>query len=88
MFARLLDSATFGQAVPRVRIRGTDFAGTVESVGEGVTRWRPGDDVFGEAGAAIADYVAAREQARSISPAASTGVGGFGSGCGSGALSA
>ena len=59
--ARLLDSATFGRAAPRVRIRGTDFAGTVESVGEGVTRWRPGDDVFGESGAAIAQYVTAPE---------------------------
>ena len=57
--ARLLDSATFGRAGPRVRIRGTDFAGTVESVGGGVTRWRPGDDVFGESEAAIAEYVAA-----------------------------
>jgi NADPH:quinone reductase-like Zn-dependent oxidoreductase len=30
-------------------------------VGEGVTRWRPGDDVFGESGAAIAECVAAPE---------------------------
>ena len=57
--ARLLDSTTFSRAAPRVRIRGTDFAGTVESVGEGVSRWRPGDDVFGESDAAIAEYVAA-----------------------------
>jgi NADPH:quinone reductase-like Zn-dependent oxidoreductase len=56
---RLLDSATFGRTGPKVRVRGTDFAGTVESVGRGVTRWRPGDDVFGESGAAIAQYVAA-----------------------------
>ena len=59
--ARLLDSATFGRTAPKVKIRGTDFAGTVESVGEGVARWRPGDDVFGESGAAIAQYVAASE---------------------------
>jgi NADPH:quinone reductase-like Zn-dependent oxidoreductase len=59
--ARLLDSATFGRTAPKVRIRGTDFAGAVESVGEGVTRWRPGDDVFGESGAAIAEYVVAPE---------------------------
>ena len=56
--ARLLDSTTFSRAAPRVRIRGTDFAGTVESVGEGVSQWRPGDDVFGESDAAIAEYVA------------------------------
>src|ERR687898_1635021 len=59
--ARLLDSATFGRAGPRVRVRGTDFAGTVESVGDGVTGWRPGDDVFGESEAAIAEDVAAPE---------------------------
>jgi NADPH:quinone reductase-like Zn-dependent oxidoreductase len=59
--ARLLDSATFGRAAPRISIRGTDFAGTVESVGEGVTRWRPRDAVFGESAAAFAEYVAAPE---------------------------
>jgi NADPH:quinone reductase-like Zn-dependent oxidoreductase len=59
--ARLLDRTTFGRSAPRVRIRGTDFAGVVESVGAGVTRWRPGDAVFGESPAAIADYVVAGE---------------------------
>ena len=67
--ARLLDSATFGRAGPRVSIRGTDFAGTVESVGEGVTLWRPGDDVFGESDAAIAEYVAAPEGTMAKMPA-------------------
>ena len=70
--ARLLDSATFGRAAPKVRIRGTDFAGTVESVGEGVTRWRPGDDVFGESGAAIAEYVVASEKVMATMPAGLT----------------
>jgi NADPH:quinone reductase-like Zn-dependent oxidoreductase len=67
--ARLLDSSTFGRAAPKVRIRGTDFAGSVESVGGGVTRWRPGDDVFGESGAAIAEYVAAPEEVVATMPA-------------------
>jgi NADPH:quinone reductase-like Zn-dependent oxidoreductase len=70
--ARLLDSATFGRNGPRVRIRGTDFAGTVESVGEGVTRWRPGDEVFGESNAAIAEYVAAQEGVVATMPAGLT----------------
>jgi NADPH:quinone reductase-like Zn-dependent oxidoreductase len=70
--ARLLDSATFGRVAPRVRIRGTDFAGTVESVGEGVTRWRPGEGVFGESDAAIAEYVVASEGVVATMPAGLT----------------
>ena len=36
-----------GLRKPKNRVPGTDFAGTVEGVGSGVTRFRPGDDVFG-----------------------------------------
>lgn len=70
--ARLLDSATFSRTAPKVKIRGTDFAGTVESVGEGVTQWRPGDDVFGESDAAIAEYVAASQGVVARMPAGLT----------------
>ena len=42
---------------PKVRIRGTDFAGRVEAVGRGVNRFRPGDEVYGEIDGAFADYV-------------------------------
>ena len=59
--ARLLDRATFGRTAPRIRIRGTDFAGTIDAVGADVTRWRTGDPVFGEAGAALAEYVVASQ---------------------------
>ena len=37
----------FGLFRPRRRVLGGDFAGTVEAVGAGVTRFRPGDRVFG-----------------------------------------
>jgi NADPH:quinone reductase-like Zn-dependent oxidoreductase len=54
-----------GFSRPRNPIPGTDMAGTVESVGQGVTRFRPGDPVFGETiakmqwinGGAFAEYV-------------------------------
>jgi len=37
---------------------GTDFAGIVESVGSRVTRYRPGDEVFGAVRGAFAEYAA------------------------------
>lgn len=51
----------FGLSAPKVRVRGTDFAGVVEAVGAGVTRFRPGDEVFGESDAAFAEYVRVSE---------------------------
>lgn len=42
-------------------VRGVDLAGTVVAVGPGVTRLKPGDDVFGGSIGTFAEYVRARE---------------------------
>jgi NADPH:quinone reductase-like Zn-dependent oxidoreductase len=52
---------TFGLGRPKTRIRGQDFAGRVEAVGAGVTRFGPGDEVYGDlefASGAFAEYAA------------------------------
>ena len=48
---------------PRPLVLGTDFAGTVESVGERVTEFKPGDEVFGgKDRSTFAEYVAIPEK--------------------------
>ena len=49
-------------------VRGVDLAGTVEAVGPGVTRFSPGDDVFGGAPSSFAEYVLAREDRLLLKP--------------------
>src|SRR5262249_21239502 len=46
---------------PKLVTSGVDFAGTVEAVGGAVTRFRPGDEVFGGRSGAFAEYVCVRE---------------------------
>jgi NADPH:quinone reductase-like Zn-dependent oxidoreductase len=52
--------ASFGFNKPKQFIFGSEFAGVVESAGSQVTRFRPGDEVFGYSGqrmSAAADYI-------------------------------
>jgi NADPH:quinone reductase-like Zn-dependent oxidoreductase len=56
-FSRLIT----GVRRPKRTIAGMEFAGRVEEVGTAVTDFRVGDDVFGIAGGANAEYVTARE---------------------------
>jgi NADPH:quinone reductase-like Zn-dependent oxidoreductase len=50
-----------GLRKPKNRVPGTDMSGTVEAVGTGVTRFRPGDHVFGWCTGAFAEYACAGE---------------------------
>jgi len=46
-----------GRPAPRVPIRGSDVSGVVDSVGAGVTRFSPGDEVFGWGSGSFAEYL-------------------------------
>jgi NADPH:quinone reductase-like Zn-dependent oxidoreductase len=48
--------AAFGMSRPKIGIRGTDLAGTIEALGDNVTGLRVGDEVFGVGTATFAEY--------------------------------
>ena len=59
-----------GLRKPKESVLGTDLAGEVEAVGKAVTRFRPGDEVFGFVGAGgFAEYVSAPEKLLALKPA-------------------
>lgn len=49
-------------------VRGVDIAGTVVAAGPGVTRFKPGDEVFGGSIATFAEYARAREDRLVLKP--------------------
>ncbi len=58
-----------GLLKPKNKILGSDIAGRVEAVGRDVTRFQPGDVVFGNTPGGFAQYVCAREDALVLKPA-------------------
>src|SRR5437763_8127426 len=51
----------FGLRKPKNTTPGSDFAGTVETVGRSVTEFKPGNEVFGVRAGALAQYICVRE---------------------------
>ncbi|GAB2745713.1 NAD(P)-dependent alcohol dehydrogenase [Streptomyces bullii] len=62
----------FGLRKPKLRIRGWDVAGRVESVGRNVTRFAPGDEVFGTCEGSYAEYACTREDRLAAKPSRTT----------------
>jgi NADPH:quinone reductase-like Zn-dependent oxidoreductase len=60
---------SLGLRRPKVRVRGMDVAGTVEAVGSKVTRFQPGDAVFGWCDGAFAEYACAPQDQLAAKPA-------------------
>jgi NADPH:quinone reductase-like Zn-dependent oxidoreductase len=61
--------AGYGLWAPKTPVPGMDLAGVVEAVGNDVTRFRPGDEVFGIGKGAYAEYARAPENKLAPKPA-------------------
>jgi NADPH:quinone reductase-like Zn-dependent oxidoreductase len=58
-----------GWRKPKDNTTGRDIAGVIEAVGKDVTRFQPGDEVFGFAHGSFAEYALARESYLTLKPA-------------------
>ena len=61
--------AGYGLRAPNNPVIGSDVAGVVEAVGKNVSRFQPGDEVFGIGKGSYAEYVCAREDKLAPKPA-------------------
>src|ERR1700720_3436410 len=65
----LIARTSMGLRKPKYSLLGTDVAGEVEAVGDAVTRFRPGDKVFGFVGSGgFAEFVSAPERLLALKP--------------------
>jgi NADPH:quinone reductase-like Zn-dependent oxidoreductase len=60
---------SLGLRKPKVPVRGMDVAGVVEAVGANVTRFQPGEEVFGWCEGAFAEYASAPQDQLAAKPA-------------------
>jgi len=58
-----------GLRAPKAGVRGLDVAGRVEAIGKDVTRFQPGDEVFGICAGSFAEYATARTDKVAPKPA-------------------
>jgi NADPH:quinone reductase-like Zn-dependent oxidoreductase len=58
----------YGLRAPKVGVRGRDVAGRVVAVGKKVTKFQPGDEVFGTCEGSFAEYATAREDRLAVKP--------------------
>ena len=62
----------FGLRKPKKQILGSDIAGRIEAIGKNITKFHPGDDVFGDLSGkwgGFAEYVCAPEKSLALKPA-------------------
>lgn len=62
----------FGFRKPKKQILGSDIAGRIEAIGKNITKFHPGDDVFGDLSGkwgGFAEYVCAPEKSLALKPA-------------------
>ena len=66
----------FGLLKPKIKTLGGDIAGRVEAIGQNITQFQPGDEVYGDLSGSgfggFAEYVCARENALVLKPAGMT----------------